>query len=69
MLPIAKLVEVALVVVALAATNPPLKVLSAEKLFVVVVLKAVVKTPVFELYANGYTALCDVEEILLLKFM
>ena len=64
---IAKLVVVALVVVALVAIRPPLKVLSAEKMFVVVVLNAVVNAPVDELYASGYEAESDDDEILLLK--
>ena len=49
------------------AETPPLKVLSELKIFAVVVEKAEVNTPVDELYANGYTALSDEEEILLLK--
>ena len=47
--------------------SPPLKVLSALYVLAVVVLKAVVKTPVALLYARGYVAESDVEEILLLK--
>ena len=35
----------------------------------VVVLKSVVNTPVPELYASGYEALSEVEEILLLKML
>ena len=47
--------------------SPPLRVLSALYVLMVVVLKAVVKTPVVELYASGYVAESEVEEILLLK--
>ena len=47
--------------------SPPLNVLSAEKVLAVVVENAVVKMPVLELYASGYAALSEVEEILLLK--
>ena len=43
------------------------KVFCALKLLTVVVEKAVVKTPVVELYARGYVAESEVEEILLLK--
>jgi hypothetical protein len=39
------------------------------KLLAVVVLNAVVKTPVEELYARGYTAESDVEEILFAKML
>ena len=46
---IARFVVVALVVVALFAIIPPLKVLSCEKVFAVVVENAVVKIPVLEL--------------------
>ena len=67
MLVIANEVVVAFVVVALIAIKPPLKVLSAEKMFVVVVLNAVVNAPVDELYASGYEAESDDDEILLLK--
>jgi hypothetical protein len=48
---------------------PPLKMLSALYVFAVVVEKAVLNTPVEELYASGYTAESDVEEILLLKVL
>jgi hypothetical protein len=47
--------------------TPPLKTLEAEYVLTVVVPNAVEKTPVEELYESGYTALRDVEEILLLK--
>jgi hypothetical protein len=47
--------------------RPPLKVLEPLYVFAVVVPNAVVKTPVVELYASGYTAESEVEEILLLK--
>jgi hypothetical protein len=66
-LAIERLVVLALVKVDEAATTPPLKVLSDEKIFAVVVEKAVVKAPVVELYASGYEAESDEEEILLLK--
>ncbi len=41
------------VVVIVFAVTPPLNVFSALKVFVVVVLNAVVNTPVDELYASG----------------
>ena len=44
--------------------SPPLKVLRALYVLVVVVEKAVVKTPVLELYARGKMAESEVEEIL-----
>ena len=46
---------------------PPLKVWRFEKVFVVVVLNAVEKTPVVLLYESGYVADKEDEEILLLK--
>jgi hypothetical protein len=49
--------------------TPPLKTLEAEYVLTVVVPNAVEKTPVELLYASGYTALRDVEEILLLKVL
>jgi hypothetical protein len=49
------------------AVMPLVNVWSWLKEFAVVVPKAVVKTPVELLYASGYEALSDVEEILLLK--
>ena len=45
------------------------KVFCALKLLTVVVEKAVVNTPVVELYASGNEAESDVEEILLLKLL
>ena len=51
------------------AVSPPLKVLSAENVLVVVVLNAVVNTPVEELYASGYVAESEVLEILFLKMV
>ena len=47
--------------------SPPLKVLSALYALVVVVENAEVKAPVALLYASGYAAESEVEEILLLK--
>ena len=58
----AKEVEVAVVRVV-----PPLKMLVLEKVLAVVVEKAVVKTPVDELYESGKIAESDVLEILLLN--
>jgi hypothetical protein len=49
------------------AANPALKVLSAEKTFVVVVPNAVANTPVDELYESGYCAERLDDDILLLK--
>ena len=49
--------------------TPPLNVLRALYALVVVVENAVVKRPVALLYASGYVAESDVEEILLLKIM
>ena len=48
-----RLVVLALVKVDEAAVIPPLKVFNALNVFAVVVLNAVVKTPVPELYASG----------------
>ena len=61
------LVIAKLEVVALVNVVVPLKVLIPEKVLSVVVEKAVVKTPVDELYWSGKTAESDDEEILLLK--
>jgi hypothetical protein len=47
--------------------SPPLKVLRALYVLAVVVENAVVKTPVALLYASGYVAESDDEEILLVK--
>ncbi len=57
---------VALVVDALVAKRL-VKMLCREKVFWVVVEKAVVKTPVPLLYARGYTAESEEDDILLLK--
>jgi hypothetical protein len=51
----------------LVVVAPWLKVCGALKVLVVVVEKAVVKTPVALLYASGYVAESDDEEILLVK--
>ncbi len=61
-----RFVLVALVLDAFVAKSEA-KVFCALKVLAVVVLKAVVKMPVEELYARGYTAESEVEEILLLK--
>ncbi len=58
---------VALVAVALVRIVPPLNVFVPEKTLVVVVLNAVLNTPVDELNASGYVADKEVELILLLK--